>query len=74
MRLSGYVKVVLMAGAALYLQQCAAVKPYERGYLASQIMDFNQCADEEAMDRHWQEIREGSSGGIGGSGGGCACN
>jgi hypothetical protein len=53
---------------------CAAVKPYERELLAQRIMDFDKAKSEEAKERHWLETLEGSSGGIGGSGGGCACN
>jgi len=53
---------------------CATVKPYERELLAQRIMDFDKAKAEEAKERHWLETLEGSSGGIGGSGGGCACN
>ena len=58
----------------LLLQACAAVKPYEREHLAKRIMDFNKVASEEATERHWLETLEGSTGGMGGAGGGCACN
>jgi hypothetical protein len=37
-------------------------------------MDFNADQSEDGIERHWVETREGSSGGLGGSGGGCACN
>lgn len=57
-----------------FLSACAAVRPYEREYLSLKIMDFKTEAIEEASERHWLETLEGSSGGIGGSGGGCACN
>jgi len=53
---------------------CAPIKPYQREYLAQRIMDFNQELNEEAKERHWLETLEGSTGGMGGSGGGCACN
>lgn len=53
---------------------CVAVKPYQREYLADRIMDFNADQSEDGIERHWVETREGSSGGLGGSGGGCACN
>ncbi len=66
---------VLLAGAGiLLLSACAAVKPYEREYLGLKIMDFAFEARENAVESHWLETLEGSSGGIGGSGGGCACN
>lgn len=61
-------------GLATLLQGCVTVKPYEREHLADRIMDFDAVADELAMDRHFLETREGSSGGQGGAGGGCACN
>ena len=56
------------------LPGCASVKPYEREYLSKNIMRFDFEAREGAIERHWLEILEGSSGGIGGAGGGCACN
>ena len=49
---------------------CAAVKPYERELLAQRIMDFDKSKAEEAKERHWRETLEGSTDGMGGSGGG----
>jgi len=73
-----HIRVVLACLLLLALQflatGCATVKPYERELLAQRIMDFNKAKAEEAKERHWLETLEGSSGGIGGSGGGCACN
>lgn len=66
--------VAAIVGFPLFTAGCAAVKPYEREYLALHIMDFNKELEEEAIERHWLETLEGSSGGLGGSGGGCACN
>lgn len=66
--------MLLAVSAMLLLNACAAVKPYEREQLALRIMDFNQAQSEEATERHWLETLEGSTGGMGGSGGGCACN
>ena len=70
---------VVLAGLLLLDLQflangCATVKPYERELLAQRIMDFDKAKAEEAKERHWLETLEGSSRGIGGSGGGCACN
>lgn len=53
---------------------CATVRPYQREYLADQIMAFEQDAREAKRNLHWIEAREGSTGGAGGAGGGCACN
>jgi hypothetical protein len=68
----------LLAFVLLILQilavGCATVKPYERELLAQRIMDFDKAKTEEAKERHWLETLEGSTGGMGGSGGGCACN
>ncbi|MEK7727239.1 MAG: DUF4266 domain-containing protein [candidate division KSB1 bacterium] len=66
--------LLLAASCALLLNACAAVKPYEREHLARRIMDFKQAQAEEATERHWLETLEASTGGMGGSGGGCACN
>ncbi len=66
--------MLLAVSAAMLLNACAAVKPYEREHLALRIMDFKQAQGEEATERHWLETLEASTGGMGGSGGGCACN
>lgn len=67
-------RLILLLGMATLLNACAAVKPYQREHLALRIMDFNKELPEEAIERHWIETLEGSTGGMGGSGGGCACN
>ncbi len=75
MKFRKYILWMFAIGIGIYFQTgCATVRPYQREYLASRIMDFDKEASEQALDRHWLETREGSSGGIGGSGGGCACN
>ncbi len=66
--------LLLIASLVMMLSACAAVKPYEREHLALRTMDFKQAQSEEATERHWLETLEGSTGGMGGSGGGCACN
>ncbi len=66
--------LILFLAMAILLSACAAVKPYQREHLALRIMDFNKELSEEAIERHWIETLEGSTGGLGGSGGGCACN
>ena len=53
---------------------CATVKAYQRERLADPIMSFEEDAREEARELHWVEAREGSTGGAGTAGGGCACN
>ena len=53
---------------------CATVAAYQRERLADPIMSFEADAREEARELHWIEAREGSTGGAGAAGGGCACN
>ena len=72
-------RLAVRAGSALALlvllsSGCATVKGYQREYLADPIMAFDRDAREESRELHWREAREGSTGGIGVAGGGCACN
>lgn len=53
---------------------CAAVKPWEREYLADPIMQLDYNKEEKAVREHFLGTREGSSGSFGVSGGGCGCN
>lgn len=66
--------VLLLVFAASLLASCASVKPYERENLADRIMDFSANAEENLLEMHFILTREGSIGGYGGAGGGCACN
>ena len=67
--------------AALFLlaalgvaQGCAAVAPYERERLAKPDMELGRNPDAAAGEEHATAYREGSSGAMGASGGGCGCN
>jgi hypothetical protein len=53
---------------------CATVAPYERERLARADMDPGHNGDATAGEEHATAYREGSSGAIGSSGGGCGCN
>ncbi|HEX4353382.1 MAG TPA: DUF4266 domain-containing protein [Polyangiales bacterium] len=53
---------------------CATVAPYERERLARPDMEAAHNADATAGEEHATAYREGSSGAIGSSGGGCGCN
>ncbi|MBI5237283.1 MAG: DUF4266 domain-containing protein [Deltaproteobacteria bacterium] len=53
---------------------CAAVKPWEREYLADPIMQLGYNKEEKALREHFLGTREGSFGSFGVSGGGCGCN
>ncbi len=63
----------LLAGA-LVSAGCAHVRAYEREYLQDPIMSLADEAKESKDNLHWIEAREGSTGGAGAAGGGCACN
>jgi hypothetical protein len=66
--------VLLLFGLAVLCSGCATVRAYERENLADPIMSFDVDSAEAARELHWIEAREGSTGGFGGAGGGCACN
>ncbi len=56
------------------LSGCAAVAPYERERLARPDMQLEREPDTAAGEEHATAYREGSSGAVGASGGGCGCN
>ena len=60
---------------ALAATGCATVpvKPWQRERLVDPIVAFRTDAREDARKLKTFEAREGSTGGIGGAGGGCAC-
>ncbi|MFI5370833.1 MAG: DUF4266 domain-containing protein [Candidatus Eisenbacteria bacterium] len=65
--------------AAVLLAACSgcAMRPvpaYQREHLVDPIMSFKAQAKKDARLTKSFEAREGSTGGNGGEGGGCACN
>ncbi|HYM82502.1 MAG TPA: DUF4266 domain-containing protein [Candidatus Limnocylindria bacterium] len=68
--------LVLAGPAALLLLTtgCGAVQVYQREHLTNRIMSFEAEARKDARLTKSLEAREGSTGGNGGAGGGCACN
>ena len=64
----------LMLLVALSLSGCATVAPYEREDMARVSMDSAIDSRTEGFGSHVHETREGASGGVSGSGGGCGCN
>lgn len=68
-------RAVAALGAALALSAagCATVRPYEKEHLADPIMLSSADAAARMREMKWLDAREGSTGGIGGAGGGCAC-
>lgn len=69
--------LILMPGL-LCLPACTTlepwVKPYEREYLADEIMRFERNPVSSAYLIHVYQAREGARGAEGATGGGCGCN
>ena len=55
-------------------EQLVRVQPYERGNLASPLMQPSRDPLQKAMTEHAYFSREASFGGGGVGGGGCGCN
>lgn len=68
-------RTVLLSALLLIatLTGCSTVKPWEREYLADEIMQFDATVLEAEWHGHMQEVLEGSRGGFTASGGGCGC-
>lgn len=66
--------VLTLALLGLAASGCASVQVYQRERLTDRIMSFQSVAKEEARMTKSFDAREGSTGGDGGAGGGCACN
>jgi hypothetical protein len=66
----GLLVVTALLGAA----GCATVAPYERERLARPDMLMAHSPDASAGEEHATAYREGASGALGASGGGCGCN
>ena len=64
----------LLLALAMAPAGCARVRPYQREYLSQRPMDPASEATEDRFRQHWQDSREGSTGGFGAAGGGCGCN
>lgn len=72
-RVRRWLGLALLVTPLLASVGCGA-KAYQREFLADPIMSFDELADEDAREAKWLEAREASAGGVGGAGGGCACN
>ena len=70
----GAIRFALIVGAACLVAGCATVRPYQREHLTDRIMSFKTDAKEDARRTKSMDAREGSTGGNGGAGGGCACS
>ncbi len=63
--------LLFVIGAAV--SGCSTVKPYQMEHLADELMTRPHELTAAAHEMKWLEAREGSTGGVGGAGGGCAC-
>ena len=53
---------------------CETVKPWERGTLSKEDMQWDPDIMDSAVRKQTQYSKEASSGGTGAAGGGCGCN
>ncbi|MFQ3172175.1 MAG: hypothetical protein ACI9DG_002215 [Oleispira sp.] len=60
--------------SVLFTTSCTTVKPWQRGYLAKDVMASPQDSLRNSLDNHIYFSKEGSSGGGQAAGGGCGCN
>jgi hypothetical protein len=66
--------LVLAAGIGLAGCGRQAVRAAEKGFLADQLMIFDDDRHEASSVDHIRTNREGAAGGQGAGGGGCGCN
>ncbi|MFU8805878.1 MAG: DUF4266 domain-containing protein [Bradymonadaceae bacterium] len=59
---------------SIWAAGCVTVEPWERGRLAHDCMQVPVDANEAGFISKVEAAREGSSGGLAASGGGCGCN
>jgi hypothetical protein len=67
-------RATLLMLLALGAAGCTNVKPYERGYLARQDMQFDADPVDARFKQHIYGSKEAARGGYGVGGGGCGCN
>jgi len=65
-----YLTAMLFLGE---IMGCAAVRPWEREFLADEIMRFDPDTLEAEWHLHVREVLEGGRGGFSSGGGGCGC-
>ena len=72
------VKNIFIAILLLALAGCSSfkpwVKPYQRSYLADELMAFEKDPVSTRYINHVYEAREAGRGAEGSAGGGCGCN
>ena len=68
------IRFILCGALVVGLAGCAPVAPWERGTLAKPHMALDPRPSQTAMVGHVRSSREGATGSISGSGGGCGCD
>jgi hypothetical protein len=71
--MNGSIKLFLLICVLECGAGCATVQPWEREYLADEIMRFDPDTLESEWHYHGQEVLEGGRGGFSSAGGGCGC-
>jgi hypothetical protein len=66
--------VFVLAALSFVASACSTVAPYERERLSRPDMIMGRNAQAKAGEEHATAYREGSTGAVGTSGGGCGCN
>jgi hypothetical protein len=65
---------IALLAMCLLASACSTVAPYERERLSRPDMIMGRNAQAKAGEDHATAYREGSTGAVGASGGGCGCN
>jgi hypothetical protein len=73
MRFRKWIFILLLAAVAAF-SGCSSVEPWERGFLADEMMRVDRDPLSLANAEHLWFSREAVSGGQGIGGGGCGCN
>ncbi len=64
----------LLASAMATAGGCATVQPWQRGVQGDRRMQWARCPERSGAREHVYNVREGTAGGLSGSGGGCGCD
>lgn len=72
--MTSLVRVVVAALIVVACAGCTTVQPWERGRLAASRMAWDPDPLAAAYAEHVRFSKEGSSGSLSASGGGCGCN
>ncbi len=67
-------RILFLLLAISSLAGCATVSPYERENLTRPSMDTSRESGEATFHAHVNDSREGATGGMSTTGGGCGCN